>query len=129
MAVMKQFAEDYARRDMTAVLSHFAPDNDLVLYATEADEKRIGLEGIKLQLERDWSRTEALSIKFNWTSISSAGDVAWAATDTIFKAKVKGNDLLFPFRSTMVFEKRLNKWLIVHGHFSFPDEKINLWQF
>ena len=126
---MKQFAEDYGRRDMTAVLSHFAPDNDLVLYATEADEKRIGLEGIKLQLERDWSRTEALSIKFNWTSISSAGDVAWAATDTIFKAKVKGHDLIFPFRSTMIFEKRLDKWLIVHGHFSFPDEKINLWQF
>jgi ketosteroid isomerase-like protein len=129
MAVMRQFAENYASRDMTGVLSHFAPDNDLVLYATEADEKRIGLEGIKLQLERDWSRTEALSIEYNWTSISSAGDIAWAATDTIFKAKVQGHDLIFPFRCTMVFEKRCNKWLIVHGHFSFPDEKINLWQF
>lgn len=110
-------------------MSLIAPDDDSFLYATEADEKRIGLEEIKLQLERNWSQTEALSFEYNWISISAAGAVAWAAIDVIFRSKVKGHNMIFPCRVTMVFEKRCDKWLIVHGHFSYPDEKLNLWQF
>lgn len=46
MAVLKKFAEYYTKRDMEGVISLIAPGPDVVLYGTEADGKRIGLEGI-----------------------------------------------------------------------------------
>jgi ketosteroid isomerase-like protein len=129
MSVIKQFAENFTKRDLEGVISLVLPDDDFVLYATEADEKRIGLEGVKTQLKRDWSQTEYLSFEYHWTSISSAGNVAWAAIDAFFKAKVEGHNVIYPARVTMIFEKRNDKWLIAHGHFSLPEEKLRLWHF
>ncbi|AGF95516.1 hypothetical protein MmTuc01_0058 [Methanosarcina mazei Tuc01] len=37
--------------------------------------------------------------------------------DAVFKAKIDGRKTI-----TEVFEKRENRWLIVQGHFSFPDQ-------
>jgi hypothetical protein len=47
MAVLKKFTENFNTRDMGGVISLFAPDPDVILFGTEADEKRIRLEGIK----------------------------------------------------------------------------------
>jgi len=120
-AVLEKFAESYAKQDLKTALSLIAPDDDVVIYGTSADEKRIGLKEIKAQFERDWSQIEAPSLEYNWTSISAAENVAWVAIDAVFKAKVNGQNLSFPSRITKVFEKRGDEWLIVHGHFSFPD--------
>jgi ketosteroid isomerase-like protein len=128
--VIRRFAENFTKRDLNGIISLIAPDEDTVLYATEADEKRIGLDEIIFQIERNWSLTEAISCDYNWISISAAGVVAWAAIDMVFRSKVKGhNVIILPSRVTMVFEKRSDKWLIVQGHFSYPDEKVNLWDF
>ena len=54
-----------------------APDADVVLYGTGADEKRIGPEQIQSQDERDWAQTESIAMSFPWSSISGAGTVAW----------------------------------------------------
>jgi len=129
LTVLKKFTENYTKRDMEGVMSLFAPDADVVVFGTEADEKRIGLGGIKAQLERDWSLTEALSVEYNWTFISAAGPVAWVAAEAVFKAKVDGQNLILPYRVTKVLEKRGEKWLIVQGHFSSPDARQRLWLF
>lgn len=120
-AVLEKFAESYAKQDLKTVLSLIAPDDDVVIYGTSADEKRIGLKEIKAQFERDWSQIENPALEYKWTSISGAGNAAWVAIDTVFKAKANGQNLSFPSRVTKVLEKRGDKWLIVHAHFSFPD--------
>jgi ketosteroid isomerase-like protein len=120
-AVLEKFAESYAKQDLKTALSLIAPDPDVVMYGTSADEKRVGLKEIKAQFERDWSQIETPSLEYKWTSISAAGSVAWVAIDAIFKAKINGQDLSFISRVTKVLEKRGDKWLIVHAHFSFPD--------
>jgi uncharacterized protein (TIGR02246 family) len=121
-AVLDKFAESYAKRDLKSAMSLIAPDADVVIYGTGADEKRVGPKEIKAQFERDWSQIEDPALEYNWTSISAAGNVTWAAIDAVLKAKVEGKSMKFPSRITMVLEKRADKWLIVQGHFSFPDQ-------
>ncbi len=129
MAFLEKFAESYTKRDMRGVMSLIAPDADVIIYGTEADEKRVGLKEIQTQLERDWAQTETLSLEYNKISVSAAGTVAWVAIDSMFKAKIKGYNLFFPARVTKILEKRENKWLLVHGHFSLPDIKQQLLTF
>jgi uncharacterized protein (TIGR02246 family) len=119
-AVLDKVTEGYAKRDMNMLLSAFAPDPDVLMYGTGADEKRIGQAGIQAQAERDWSQTESASVTYEWTSISCAGPVAWAATDVSFHLKADGQEMTLPARITFVLEKRGEQWLIVQGHFSFP---------
>ena len=119
-AVLDKVAEGYAKRDLALVLSAFAPDPDVVMYGTGADEKRIGLAEIQAQSERDWSQTEAAAIIYGWTSVSAAGSVAWVASDATFNLKADGQEMTLPARITCVLEKRGEQWLIVQGHFSLP---------
>ena len=119
-AVMDRFADAYARRDMDGLLALLAPDPDVVLYGTGADEKRVGRAEIRAQAERDWSQTEAAAFAYEWTSISAAGSVAWAAADMTFGVKGGGQEMTLPARCTMVLEKRGGEWLITQMHVSFP---------
>ncbi len=118
--VLDGFAENYAKRDLEGVLSLFAPDSDVVMYGTGADEKRVGLAEIKAQVERDWSQSDATSVTYEWTSVSSVGSVAWVAADATFNAKIDEQDVTLPVRLTGVLENRGGKWLLVQGHLSLP---------
>lgn len=117
-SVLEKFAESYAKRDLNSAMSLIAPDADVVMYGTGADEKRIGPKEIKAQFERDLSQIEDPALEYKWTSISASGNVAWIAIDAVFKAKVDGKNMRFPSRITEVLEKRGDTWLIVQGHFS-----------
>ena len=118
--VLDKVTEGYAKRDISLLLSAFAPDPDVVMYGTGADEKRIGLTGIQAQAERDWSQSESASVTYDWISVSSAGSVAWAATDASFNLKADGQEMTLRARITFVLENRREQWLIVQAHFSFP---------
>ncbi|MCI0521696.1 MAG: nuclear transport factor 2 family protein [Chloroflexi bacterium] len=119
-AVLDKLAEGYAKRDPALLRAAFAPDPDVVMYGTGADEKRVGLAAIQAQAERDWSQAEAAAVVYEWISVSAAGSVAWAACDTVFKLKADGMEMTMPARITFVFEQRGKEWFIVQGHFSFP---------
>jgi ketosteroid isomerase-like protein len=117
-SVLDKVAEGYAKRDLALLQAAFAPDPDVVMYGTGADEKRIGLAEIQVQAERDWSQTEAAAVTFGWTSVSAAGSVAWVATDAALNLKAGGQDMNLPVRITFVLERRGEDWLIVQAHFS-----------
>jgi ketosteroid isomerase-like protein len=120
MAVVDKFNETYARRDIDGLLALFAPDSDLVLFGTGADEKRVGLAELKFQAERDWAQTDSISFELGWHSVSAAGSVAWLAAEGMGQAKFDGQEMSFPFRFTAVLEQRGNKWLFTQGHLSVP---------
>lgn len=118
--VLDEFSKNYAKRDLEGLLGLFAPDPDVVMYGTGADEKRVGLAEIKAQVERDWSQSDATSLTYGWISISAAGSVAWLAADVTFTAMIGGQELKLMGRLTNVLENRAGKWLMVQGHFSLP---------
>jgi len=119
-AVLDKLADAYARRDMNRLKETFAPDPDLLMYGTGADEKRVGVAEVQAQAERDWSQSESASLTYTWTAISAADSVAWAATDVTFRFEAGGQEMTLPARATFVLEKRGEKWLIAQTHFSFP---------
>ncbi|MFN2186735.1 MAG: nuclear transport factor 2 family protein [Anaerolineae bacterium] len=119
-AVLTKMADSYKDKDMEALISCFVPDPDIVFYGTGVDEKRIGLEGVRMQAQRDWDQTESISMVFDDVSISAAGPVSWAAIDGAFKIGAGGQEFAMPARVTMVLEKRNGRWLIAQGHFSAP---------
>ena len=98
----------------------FAPDPDLVFIGTGADEKRVGLDELKTQVERDWSQSESLYWEWGWSSISAAGSVAWVAVDAVGHARVASQEMALPLRITAVLEHRGAQWLMVQAHASLP---------
>jgi ketosteroid isomerase-like protein len=118
--VLEEWADSYAQRDIQRLLSLITPDTDMVMYGTGADEKRIGLNGIQIQAERDWAQTDAATFTFGEPIISAAGAVAWMAAECTFQVEVGGESMAFPGRFTGVFEKRNGKWLVAQAHFSLP---------
>ena len=123
MSILNKLIEGYESRDMDSVLSCYAPDPDLVCIGTGVDEKRIGLNEVKAQLERDLAQSAAISVEQGWSSVSAAGSVAWVAADATIHVKASGQEISFPGRLTAVLEKRGGKWLIVQRHFSVPDRE------
>lgn len=120
VAVLNRFNDAYRRRDLTELLSLFAPDADVVLIGTGPDERRVGQPEIQAQAERDWAQSDAGSFNWKWHSVSAAGPVAWLAAEGTAQAKVGGQEMSLPIRLTGVLEKRGEKWLFVQSHASVP---------
>lgn len=119
-AALDDWADSYVRRDISRLLAAIAPDDDVVMYGTGPDEKRIGLNAIRAQAERDWAQTDAAAFSMQEPIIGSCGPVAWAAADMAFEVEVGGERMAFPGRFTGVFEQRAGRWLVVQAHFSLP---------
>lgn len=119
-AALDNWADSYIKRDIKRLLACIAPDPDVLMYGTGADEKRIGLAGIQAQAERDWAQTDAAAFILHDPSISAAGMVAWASADATFKVEVGGQEMALPARFTGVLENRDGQWLVAQAHFSLP---------
>lgn len=119
-AVLEALADVYAARDSRLLRGVFAPDPDVVM-VTPGAAAVVGLAAIEAKAESDWSRSEAGSLAYGGMSISAAGPVAWAVTDADFSVKAGGLERALPLRITFVLERRGERWLIMHAHYSLAD--------
>jgi uncharacterized protein (TIGR02246 family) len=119
-STLRRFADAYAARDLQAVMGCFAEDDNIVLYGTGADEKRVGPSEIRTQVERDWAQTDRIAMVFERVSVVAAGRVAWAAVDGAFNFTVGDESGELSARMTFVLEERNGEWSIAHAHFSVP---------
>ena len=120
-ATLNKFMESYKKRDIDGLMSLLGPDDDIFLFGTGMDEKRVGREQFKFQAERDWSQTDALGFNVTWQQISAAGPVAWVAGEGLGQGKAGGQTFEFPFRMTAVLEQRGDDWFLVQSHISLPS--------
>ncbi len=114
----KKMSDAYAAQDMSALKSIFSPDADVVLIGTDAEEERVGPAEIEAQARKDWSHTDAMSISYDWMSISAAGSVAWGAANAAFHLRREGHRRDVLARATFVLQKRGDAWLIAQAHIS-----------
>ena len=54
-SVLDKFCAGYGKKDIDALLSLFDADPDVLVIGTGEDEKRTGLEEIRIQFERDFA--------------------------------------------------------------------------
>jgi ketosteroid isomerase-like protein len=122
LSTMDLFFDAYSRRDLSGVMARFLPDPDVVLIGTESDERLVGLHAIGERLQDDWSRTDELSMKTTWYSLSGTKDVCWMAAEIVVSVSAEGNRLQLPARITIVLERRAEQWLIAQWHSSLARE-------
>lgn len=120
MDVLNRFISAYHDKDLAGILALFATDPDVVFYGNGEDEKSIGIDGIRKQAEHDWVHDASIHLEVRWSSISSAGLVAWIAADVEIHAAVNGVEMVTPARLTAVLENRAGKWFFMQWHASLP---------
>ena len=86
-----------------------APDPNVILIGTGVDWKVIGFDEIRARAERDWTQSETSSFEFGWTSISRIGSVALVAAEVTARAKIEGEESVFPWRLSAVLDNREDK--------------------
>ena len=118
-AVAKSFRA-YENRDVGAVLSSFVTGPDIVVIGTGADEKCVGTDEARKQLERDFAQSESASWEVDWRSVSAEGPVAWVAADVVLRGKAEGRDFAMPLRYTAVVVQQGGAWLVAQQHLSAP---------
>jgi uncharacterized protein (TIGR02246 family) len=119
-SVLDQFCEGYGNKDIDQLLSLFNADPNVLVIGTGEDEKRTGLEEIRIQFERDFCQSERLTVEFENVAISQQDTVCWIAGDThvYFTADEKAMQVYLRF--TAVLTHRDGQWLFVQTHFSVP---------
>lgn len=119
IGALNDLMDVWESRDVDAILSHFAPSSTLSMYGTGADEKRVGLDEIRFQIERDFAQSESFSVTLDWNLVGISGQVAWVASDVTIRFKVAGQDeMAFPARATSVLQNYDGRWLFEHFHLS-----------
>jgi len=119
--VFKGMFEAYKKRDLSGVLSFWAPDPDITVIGSGVDEKSIGTVQFSEQLKRDWAQGEVQSIGVKNFIASAAGSVAWVTADVTFHRKTNSGEFDLPVRLTGVMEKRYGRWMWVQMHISTPN--------
>lgn len=120
MAVPYKFAECFARRDIAALVALFSPSPDVVYIGTGSDERRVGIDQVRAQLQRDLDQADEILFRFDWVRAASAGPVAWTSAEGRLQAHLREEHLDVQVRFTAVLEVLGGQWRIVQAHLSFP---------
>ncbi len=122
VAVINRFIETYTRADVEGTLALLAPDPDVTMIGTGADEEIVGIDQVRMQIKRDYSQAGSISIKQGPIAVSAAGTVAWTRADSTWHVRMDGREMTYALRWTMVLEKRNGNWLVVQSHLSAPSD-------
>ncbi|MCW4001265.1 MAG: nuclear transport factor 2 family protein [Candidatus Bathyarchaeota archaeon] len=118
----KGMFDAYKKQDLKTLLTFWAPDPDIFILGSGADEKGTGLADLKKSLKRDWAQGTVESIGIKNFAVSAAGFVAWLCADISFHGKAaEGGVIDFAGRLTGVMENRNGKWLWMQMHLSLPS--------
>jgi ketosteroid isomerase-like protein len=119
-ATLDRYIEACARRDVDSVMELFGPDPDLVGLGSGSDEIAMGPSALRARFERDFSQSEAISINWQWMSVSASGPVAWVAGECHIGFSAGGREGSGGYRFTAVLERRGGRWLLMQTHLSAP---------
>lgn len=120
--MLRNYSQAYYDKNLEGMMQLFAPDTDLVAIGSGRDEWVKGPEELKNGFKRDMLQAENIKADFEDVTISSSGNVAWASARMAMSASVDGKETTIFGRLSIVLEKRENKWLFTHLHFSVPSE-------
>lgn len=117
--ILEKMARAIAAKDITAFMSLFAKDPNMLTVGLEEAELSIGAIQLKERMQETFKEAETISLKYGWTTIKANGPVAWVASHATYNIKKKGQEALsLSTRLTGILEKLDGKWLWVQQHFS-----------
>ena len=120
--VLEHFCSRFSARDVEGVNELFAPGESTVMITSEAALLR-GPEEIRAFLERYARGPTTYSWQWHRRDVSVNGSVGWLLAEGSEIAVGHGGEQRFPYRMTLVCERRENRWLITQIHGSSPHHE------
>jgi ketosteroid isomerase-like protein len=117
--VLERFCSRFSARDVEGVNELFAPDESTVMI-TSGDALLRGPEEIRAFLERYARGPTTYSWRWHHRDASVNGSVGWLLAQGAETAVGDGGEQRFPYRMTLVCERRGDRWLITQIHGSSP---------
>ena len=101
-------------------MSYYLDDEGIIGLGTGADERNLGWEEHKAQIQRDLSQSSGRRVTIDWFKGAGKGDVAWAATESTAWAATETGEFTATLRMSFVLLRTDDGWKIVLGHGSVP---------
>lgn len=121
--VLEKYVIANERQEIDLVKDIWAPDEDIVVFGTDSDEKIVGWESIRNTLEeqfRSFNQTY-ISVRDQNIRINEYGCTAWFSEIVNYNYIHNGEAMSYEgLRFTGVLEKRNGDWYIVQSHMSIP---------
>lgn len=117
---LDSFFEAYGRGDLDEVMSYYLADERIIGLGTGADERNLGWEEHRAQIERDLGQSSSRRLTIDWFKAAGKGDVAWAATEGPAWAATEAGEFTATLRMSFVLLRTDDGWKIVLGHGSVP---------
>lgn len=111
------------KEDFVLIESIWAPQEDIVLYGTDSDERLVGWSAIQEVIKRQFSMIENtyISASDQVIRVSECGNTAWFAERLNYNFIYQGTAHSYDnIRFTGVMEKIDDRWVIVQAHLSLP---------
>lgn len=116
-SVVYRMADRYGTMDPEGVMETFVDDHPSII-GTELDELRFGWAETHLQVVRDMSEVDELSMGMESLRVDVFGDAAFAFADAVISATAGDEHLRFPVRSTFGMVRTEDGWRIAQVHTS-----------
>jgi len=121
--VLEQYILANENQDFNLIQKIWAPNNDIVLYGTDSDEKLIGWTNIKNAIKNQFNqiRDTYISASDQFIQINDCATTAWFAESLNYNFIYKGEARSYEgMRFTGVLQKIDGKWRFVQAHLSLP---------
>ena len=122
-AVLYRMTGSYSAKDVDGVMDTFVPDVPMMV-GTGIDELRFDAGGLRLQIERDTSEPDALSMGMDNLRVTVFGDAAFAYADVMIHARFGQRHHNFPVRITFGLVRTTDGWRVAQAHTSVPEKGL-----
>jgi ketosteroid isomerase-like protein len=119
-AAVDAFFDHFANCRLVETLAAFVQDEDVALYGSERAEAFVGRAAIQDFLARLFDRHEGPRFRLESRKASLRGNVAWFVAEA---SVTVGDQVVAPYRLSLVLERRGGRWLIAlfNGSEPLPD--------
>lgn len=121
LSVFNQFVDAYNNRNIVVALDCFRAEPPPVAFGSGKDEKRVGLNEIREQLQRDWKQSLKTKVKVVQSKYEQGSDYGWVAAELNVTVGFDATEECMPARVSVVMQKESEgNWKIAHMHVSLP---------
>lgn len=125
-AVLDNYAQAWETLDFELFSNVFSHDSDLVIFSAVPSKSYLGWEAFQEDVQKTFAESEGVEIGFRDVAIKVQGkcNLAWVTCHEDWKLMHQDEPVSDEgARMTWILEKRNGQWVVVHAHWSLPQEE------
>jgi ketosteroid isomerase-like protein len=122
-ALLEEYVIANENQDFDLIEKIWAPNNDIILYGTDSDERLMGWTNIRSAIKEQFMQIKDtyISASDQFIKLNCTGNTAWFAETLDYNFVYKGTAKSYKgLRFTGVVEKIDGQWKMVQAHLSLP---------